>query len=59
MDTIQDGFSRSWNENSRHIEKYSKDLAEVVLSLNEMQNLINDNYQVATGIIQSFINCPL
>lgn len=30
---INEGFNTFWNENNKNVEKYSKNLAEVVLEL--------------------------
>lgn len=40
MLAIDDGFKSNWNESSKMVEKYSKNLAEVVLELSELQTLV-------------------
>lgn len=56
---INEGFNTFWNENNKNVEKYSKNLAEVVLKLHEMQSLVCDKYEIITSTIQSLATCPL
>jgi len=41
MTAIDDGFKTNWSESSKIVEKYAKNLAEVVLELNEMQSFVS------------------
>ena len=42
MIAIDDGFKSNWSESSKMVEKYSKNLAVLVLELNEMQGLVSE-----------------
>lgn len=59
MMTIDDGFKSNWNESSRMVDKYSKNLAEVVLQLSELQTLVSEKYENINEIILSMNNCPI
>lgn len=59
MNTIDDGFKSNWNESSKIVEKYAKNLAEVVLELNEMQSFVSEKSEIINSTIQSISNCPL
>lgn len=59
MSAIDDGFKSNWSESSKMVEKYSKNLAEVVLELNEMQALVSEKCEVINTLIQSLTNCPI
>ena len=41
------------------MEKYSKNLAEVVLELHELQSLVCEKYEIISSTIQSLTTCPL
>ena len=41
---IKEGFETYWNENNKNVDKYSKNLAEVVLELHELQSLVCEKY---------------
>ena len=59
MKCIKEGFDTCWNENNKNVERYSKNLAEVVLDLHELQSLVCEKYEIISSTIQSFANCPL
>lgn len=59
MYCIKDGFETFWNENNKNVERYSKNLAEVVLELHELQSLVCEKYEIIESTIQSLISCPL
>lgn len=59
MSAIDDGFKSNWSESSKMVEKYSKNLAEVVLELNEMQALVSEKCEIINTVIQSFTTCPV
>ena len=59
MHCINEGFATFWNENNRNVERYSKNLAEVVLELHELQSLVSEKYEIIGATIQSLATCPL
>lgn len=59
MSCIEDGFRTNWKENTRDVQKYSKNLAEMVLDLHELQSFVSEKYETINAIIQSFITCPM
>ena len=59
MHCINEGFNTFWNENNRNVERYSKNLAEVVLELHELQSLVSEKYEIIGATIQSLATCPL
>lgn len=59
MMCIEEGFRTVWNENNRNVERYSRNLAEVVLELQEIQSLVSEKYETIITTIQSLSNCPL
>ena len=59
MIAIDDGFKSNWSESSKMVEKYSKNLAVLVLELNEMQGLVSEKCESINTIIQSMTNCPI
>lgn len=59
MAAIDDGFKTNWSESSKMVEKFSKNLAEVVLELNEMQGFVSEKCEAINTAIQSISTCPL
>lgn len=59
MHCMKEGFETFWNENNRNVERYSKNLAEVVLELHELQSLVCDKYEIIESTVQSISSCPL
>lgn len=59
MSAIDDGFKTSWNESPKMVEKFAKNLAQIVLELNEMQSLVSEKCEAINSTIQSIANCPL
>ena len=56
---MKEGFETFWNENNKNVEKYSKNLAEVVLELHELQSLVCEKYEIIELTIQSLSSCPI
>lgn len=59
MMCIEDGFKTNWSESNKNFEKYSKNLAEIVLQLQQLQVLVSEKYETIVTTIQSISNCPL
>lgn len=59
MLAIEDGFKSNWNESSKMVERYSKNLAEVVLELSELQTLVSEKYETINETILSMNNCQI
>ena len=59
MACLDDLFKANWKEGTRSIDKHSKNLAEVVLELHDMQVLVSEKYETIITTIQSMANCPM
>lgn len=58
MNLITEGFTQSWGEKTV-VDKFSKSVAESVLSLHELVSTVSEKSEYINSVVQTLNTCPL